>query len=106
MVRACADDVGCFLSHRKHLAVVTSCFDSTTASMGLALGPPKCKIAPCYSRHSKALEFMLRKFLAERVPGAVRFGIAQTAIYLGIWMGPAANTEQWRLVLAKFKHRV
>ena len=68
MVRACADDVGCFLSHPKHLVVVTSCFDNTTASTGLALGAPKCKIVPCYSRHSKALEFMLRKFLAECVP--------------------------------------
>ena len=46
MVRTCADDIGVSLNELRHLEAFCPMHEKCTASIGLALKPPKCVFVP------------------------------------------------------------
>eukprot|EP00973_Karenia_brevis_P073395 10196365-Karenia_brevis.AAC.1 len=72
---------------------------------GLALKPTKCFIIPLATPISAIVIQQIKDFLNAQIPAWQQFNITATAEYLGIWMGPSANTRQWTSQISKYIDR-
>ena len=105
IVRACADDIGAALSSINGLSVLQPVFQLASVSAGLRLKPSKCIVIPVFGEFSEDAKRAVMNWLEENIHDWSRFSVRSTAKYLGIWMGPAAATQQWKTQLAKLAGR-
>ena len=105
VVRACADDIGAALSSVRGLNILKPIFDLALRTAGLKLKPSKCVIVPLHSACDEACQRSVHAWIADHIPCWSCFKIEGTAKYLGVWMGPAAATMQWKSQLAKLVDR-
>ena len=106
VVTVCADDIAIVLQKWSDLPAVFRIFELARRAAGLSLKPRKCCIIPLSAPLTPHLIEVLRDFLVRYVPAWSQFNISDTAEYLGIWIGPAANSRQGVAQLAKYKSRL
>ena len=100
-IRACADDVGAALSNISLLIPLKQIFDLARDVAGLALKPSKCILVPLYSLASSHVVCVIRDWLARNIPDWYEFKVVSCAKYLGVWLGPLADSKQWRSQASK-----
>ena len=102
-LRAYADDVGLALISIRH-ALIYLClaFRIVEELTGLKLKPGKCHIVVMTFASAEGLE----EWIAAYVPGLRGFVISMQAKYLGVRLGPDADSVQWSEFLVKLSSAV
>ena len=105
VLRACADDLALVLKDLASLTIVHRIFEFVEQLAGLTLKIRKCfliLLAP--DPDSNFLQFLC-DFLNQQIPSWANFQVTDAAEYLGIWLGPKAETENWVTQIAKLLDR-
>ena len=105
VVRACADDIAVTVKDIASLIKLFEIFNIAKQVAGLALKAKKCFLIPLSAPLSPELVQSVYNYLCTYLPAWSSFNIVATAEYLGIWMGPAANTRNWVPQISKLLDR-
>ena len=92
LVRACADDIGCFIANARTLPKLASSFRITQRASGLMPNPKECKLVPVSCQGDDPIKRM-EEFLVSYVPTWAEFKVTRSAMYLGVFLGPGTTDE-------------
>ena len=73
VTRVCADDVGAAMTSISVLPRYTSVFDIVSATAGLHMQPPKCKLIPLWQKLTSSSAEGTKTALSIHVPGCTTF---------------------------------
>ena len=103
--RACADDIGIAIKSLSALRYVFPIFQSAECIAGMTLKPKKCILIPTSEPFSEELVRSIQRWLTTNIPAWANFSIKSSGKYLGFFLGPTADKEQWKEPVDKFVSR-
>ena len=105
IVRACADDIGISIRKLKHLQLIYLTFRECRELGRLALKPIKCVLVPL-CEYTAEIQDKIKKWIAKNIPQWESFKDEPCAKLLGFCIGPAAGSNMWSRVMAKYNNRI
>jgi hypothetical protein len=102
-IRAYADDIAIIVRNLwREGPAIAAMFELYKKATCLALKDQKCVVVPLWSY----TPMNVRDMLLEILPIWSRFKVEDSALYLGLWIGPGARHKSWESALCNYQKRV
>ena len=100
--RAFADDIGSAFICLQDAVIAFTIFEEFAGFSGLCINMGKTVIIPLWATTTAEA----RRFIHDNFPALTRAQVALLAKYLGIWLGPMAEDQQWVDPAKKYASRI
>ncbi len=101
---ACADDVGLVCRALKHLRYIRRIYDIAELVAGLTIKIQKTHLVPLV-RWTPGVAALVQDWLRSHHEAWAGIDVTPAAVYLGVWLGTAANGHHWHEQRTKWINR-